>query len=205
MTDLYSWPLPPEVQEEIEAEQVKIHDKYWPQLCALDVHEPTMAEKIGLVRPAPIAKQPRKLARILGEYALELFTVEVGKYPRDPQLELRVRHLGNYVVETIAERMAHLENPTYHLHIDQMKQGMIECLVLRIDALLSVARNIAADVEVKAPEEKMRDETSGHDKNSLRAPESCSQVDKLDPVAAQRRALLDAYKGKARERGIRTR
>ena len=65
--------------------------------------------------------------------------------------------------------MTHLENPTYHLQIDQMKQEMIECLELRIDMLLSLSGITAASVEVKTPEEKMRDETGEQDEKSRRA------------------------------------
>ena len=105
MTDLYRKPFSLVVELEIEAEQKKIHEEYWPKLDEFTIREPTAALRAGNSLIAPPVREPARLASVLRSYASALFNVAANKYPDDPQLNTWISDLLDEVYDVVMDRL----------------------------------------------------------------------------------------------------
>jgi len=122
-------PFSDKIEEEIEAEQKTIHAKYWPQISALEV--PSVLEGDDV----PI-RQNRKLLRLVGWYARDLFEVEARRYP-DPPKEIWLTALAEETSRVVLGRLQYLELD-YHASEEEITKAVFEALRKRANAHLSV-------------------------------------------------------------------
>jgi hypothetical protein len=136
-------PLGEDVYEEISLAQYKVHKTYRAKLNPLFVSPMTQWVTVVKGEP-PLPALPRRLGRILGEYACALFDAEASYYPASPELQTWLKNLAESVAERVEERILDRSLPepfgdislfqealTYHATEEQMRQTIREALKLR--------------------------------------------------------------------------
>jgi hypothetical protein len=133
MTDQYHPDFSPEVELEIEQEQTKIHEKYWSQLAELN--EAAAGRALYGNSPyfdsliPPPARLPKKLGKILGSYASELFQVEASRYPESKYLTLWLNDLNHGILDSVMDRISNLPELDYHAPEHVMKSAVMRSLL----------------------------------------------------------------------------
>src|ERR1017187_6464517 len=89
-------PLEEDVYEEISLAQYKVHKTYRAKLNPLFVSPVTQWVTVAKGEP-PLPALPRRLGRILGEYACALFDAEASYYPASPELQTWLKNLAESV------------------------------------------------------------------------------------------------------------
>jgi hypothetical protein len=111
MADLDRPNLGLRVYIEIEAKQAEIDTKYWRQLRELQVFIGADTLEFGFLNPQqPPPKLPMYVLSVLADYAVELFTVEANRYPRDPRLKNDLENLGMRVRRRVMDAVTLLES-----------------------------------------------------------------------------------------------
>jgi hypothetical protein len=136
-------PLGEDVYEEISLAQYKVHKTYRAKLNPLFVSPVTQWVTVAKGEP-PLPAMPKRLGRILGEYACALFDAEASYYPASPELQTWLKNLAESVAERVEERILDRSLPepfgdislfqealTYHATEEQMRQTIREALKLR--------------------------------------------------------------------------
>jgi hypothetical protein len=152
--------LSAEDEVEIEEDQKRIHEKYWPylaQFSAPNSMESFFQSSSLLVTKPPIVKQPKKLIHILRQYAAELFEVEAKRYPESEFLKLWLNDLKNKTYNIMTDRMMQMDNLRYHASEDSMREAIwvsLETAVLQnLDKPLPGPKTQVAD---RSPSAKMK-------------------------------------------------
>jgi Helix-turn-helix len=158
--------LAPEVNEQLQVQlhyiQKKYHDILLPFVRDLPPLFPFAADA-GL--PDPPA-QPIAVLKHLGDYATELFRMELSFYPqRDPSLPLWKKNLAKAVEQKIIKHAARIAQPsegsailfkktqnlTYHVSVDKMREHI--CATL--NTLLEAGADSADAVDLAVSRAKM--------------------------------------------------
>jgi hypothetical protein len=127
-------PLSEKVQEEIEAEQKALHDKYWPQIREFNVPV-NFFQGIVENHSSPPIRQQRKLFRILESYATALFDAEARRYPRHPK-EHWLSALAQEVINTITARLRFVDL-NYHAEAKDVTLTIMEAVRVRHNAYMA--------------------------------------------------------------------